>query len=380
MLLNKLKKVVARGGVPKDTSGNYFPVYLDFDVSGGAVPSNFFSFTSTTDSSYQTAVTRLGRLFIHLGYSVDQPYYLSYVDASDPRGLNKIWPGFLNTNQIYRSIFRIFQRTSTNKSNRYEIITDGCFNGGTCDNNERDFMFVSLVDASGNIKGFDQIEVRNEITDSLYNSLTLINPASGDTPSNRNTNRFKPRDRFTLNRTTATTTNEKNWIRQFLGPPLIVNYRLYETNLLAVDINRGDSGNGAIIGNSRISISAYLRVNNFSGASSAKVYFYDENQTNDLGKDDVITSTNYTKLYLRKKNGALVQYYKIVLSTRTNEFNSAGTVWKVQSEGADEYIFVHLRVFDDTTNANLNVRSFSNAEGFKAKISRWESDDTIDEA
>jgi hypothetical protein len=250
-------------------------------------------------------------------------------------------------------------------------VTDKCFNSaasGTCINEERNFMFVNLIDASGNIRAFDQIVVGSEIDDSTYDKLTII---SGTT---RNSFRFKPSIRLELNRSS----DNINLIRQFLGPPLIVNYRLYETNLIAVDIQtREYSGTTRIKDNTRTG-SDWLRVNAFDASgSSAKVYYYDLYKSNDLGKNDSFPSSNYSDLYLRKRNAGVLEYYRIISSTVSGEFNNAKTVWKVQSGNQDEYIFVNLRVNTDTRRIDLTANRGTNFVGSVGKIDKWESDDII---
>ena len=155
-----------------------------------------------------------------------------------------------------------------------------------------------------------------------------------------------------------------------------MNYSLYETNLIAVDITdaRG-SGATKIIKDNTTVPPPYLRVNNFSGTSSAKVYYYDNLRAHDLGKDDSFPSRLYTNLYLRKMNGATLQYYPIVSSLATLENNPAKTVWKVKNANETEFIFVHLKL---TGGSNLNAtRGDANSVGEQGRISRWESDDTV---
>jgi hypothetical protein len=119
----------------------FFPIYLDNATNTNTIPSNYFSYDS---ASYPEKIGRLGRLFI---IYQNLPFYLSYVDPSDPRGLNLIFSGFLNdytTNRSYRGIFRIFNRTSVNTNFPYDIVTNKCFDSaatGTCINNERNYIF-----------------------------------------------------------------------------------------------------------------------------------------------------------------------------------------------------------------------------------------------
>jgi hypothetical protein len=154
---------------------------------------------------------------------------LSYVDASDPRGLNKILPTyFVNTNTLYRGFFRLFMRTINDRANPYEIVSNSCFapDKTGCINKERSFVFVHLVDSLGNRKGFDSITVGPEINDALYTSLTSAGPI-------RNNIRFKQATSLELARSVPITNNE----RKYLGPPFISSYRLYETNLVVHNID-----------------------------------------------------------------------------------------------------------------------------------------------
>ena len=378
-LLHKTLKRTIKPGADADAREDviYYPIYLDYGADKDYIDptTEFANYFTYTDATYQSAVNKLGGLFIYIG-STDMPYYLSYVEGSDPRGLYKIWSdngrgGFARPQ--YRNIFRIFARTSTNRSTRYDIVTNSCFNTPStgCINKERDFMLVNLVNATGAQRTFDQIVVGPEISDAMYNRLVYISASARP-----NSYRFKPSDQILLDRTTAGTTSQKNLVRQFLGPQLIVNYSLYETNLIAVDITdaRG-SGATKIIKDNTTVPPPYLRVNNFSGTSSAKVYYYDNLRAHDLGKDDSFPSRLYTNLYLRKMNGATLQYYPIVSSLATLENNPAKTVWKVKNANETEFIFVHLKL---TGGSNLNAtRGDANSVGEQGRISRWESDDTV---
>jgi hypothetical protein len=367
---NCLKEII-KSGVAQDSrpKATYFPVYLDYGVTTADIPdSTFTNYFSYSVADYSTKVRRLGRLFIQYQ---DIPYYLSYVDASDPRGLNKILPDyFVNTNTLYRGFFRLFMRTINDRANTYEIVSNSCFTTDKtgCNNKERDFVFVHLVDSLGNRRGFDSITVGEEIDDTLYTSLTSIGII-------RNNFRFKQAASLDLARSVPITNNE----RKYLGPPFISNYRLYQTNLVVHNIDtatRANSGGTRIVDNSFVPGSSSTRMTTayFENSGGIAKVYYNNTAGNHLGKDDNIPS--YSVLYIRRLNGPTYRYYKIISSSVTGENNAAKTVWKVVNDNEDEYIFVNLRLSGSTTDLT-NVITSPNYAANLGKISKWESDDII---
>jgi hypothetical protein len=367
---NCLKEII-KPGVAQDSrpTAAYYPVYLDYGVTNADIPaSTFTNYFSYNVADYSTKVRRLGRLFIQYQ---SLPYYLSYVDASDPRGLNKILPTFfLNTNTIYRGFFKLFMRTYNDRTHSYEIVSDPCFapDKRGCINNERNFVFVHLVDSLGNRKGFDSITVGPEIDDTLYTSLTSVGAI-------RDNIRFKQASSLELARSVSITNNE----RKYLGPPFISSYTLYETNLVVVNIDgatRANSDGTKIIDNSFVpgSSSTRMSISYFENSGGKAKVYYNNTGGNHLGKDDNIPS--YSVLYIRRVNGATYRYYKIISSNLTGQNNAAKTVWKVVNNSEDEYIFVNLRVSDTRTDLT-NVSTSANYAATVGKISKWENDDII---